>query len=159
MTIVNTNLISQVQARIDGLTGSESLEELLLLTKAAEGLILNRADLDNALSARIAAFDSQSTLTELLLANKAVSADSGTSPNVESIIKSVQRGTASAGTVTISAVDMAKSFVSISGSWSNTFGGGGSSSQVVSIKAKLSSPTQITITGTGSADWQVIEYV
>ena len=71
MAVVTTNLVTQVQARIDGLSGSETLEDLLLLSKATEGLAVNTAPLDAALSALIVSLGGSSSLTELLLAGKA----------------------------------------------------------------------------------------
>ena len=74
MSIDLTNLEAQVQARIDGLTGTETLKDLLILSKAAEGLDVDRTDLDAALQTFITAFDGTTDEKDLLVANKSLAA-------------------------------------------------------------------------------------
>ena len=75
MSINLTNLVAQVQARIDGLTGTETLKDLLILSKAAEGLDVDRTSLDAALQTFITAFDGTTDEKDLLVANKSLIAE------------------------------------------------------------------------------------
>lgn len=76
MAVNTTNLQNQVQNRIDNITGSESLEDLLVLRKAADNLSLSLATIEAAISAKITALDAASSNEDLLIANRA----SGLSP-------------------------------------------------------------------------------
>ena len=73
MAVVTTNLVTQVQDRIDNLSGTETLKELLVLRKAADGLDLDLTDIEAAITAEIAALDGTSDDKDLLLANRAAS--------------------------------------------------------------------------------------
>lgn len=68
-----TNLTTQVQNRIDNLSGTETLEQLLVLRKAADNLSLDLTDIEAAISAKIAALDGSSDDESLLIANRAAS--------------------------------------------------------------------------------------
>ena len=71
MAIDKTNLTAQVQVRIDGLTGSESLKDLLILRKAADDLNMDLSALDTAINNITSAFNGATDNKDLLLANKA----------------------------------------------------------------------------------------
>ena len=73
MAVVTTNLETQIQSRIDNLSGSETLSQLLVLRKAADNLDLNLTDIDTAISAKIASFDGGTADEDLLIANRAAS--------------------------------------------------------------------------------------
>lgn len=165
MAVVTTNLETQVQARIDGLTGSETLEDLLLLSKATEGLGVNRASLDTAIETKISALNASSPLPDLLLAGKAAGLVPVSTP--ASIIKSVQRGSASiAGNDTT--VDITISQVDLSKAVCHTYARIGSTNvnaSVATFTAQLTSEVNLKVSrgsfvGTvTSIEWQVIEYV
>lgn len=71
MAIDKTNLKTQVQERIDGLTGSETLEDLLIISKAAENLNVDRSALDSAIESALGDFDVNTQLRDLLVGGKA----------------------------------------------------------------------------------------
>jgi photosystem II stability/assembly factor-like uncharacterized protein len=72
MSVNITNLTVQLQAKIDALTGSEELKDLLIISKACEGVPVNRASLDTILSTKIAGFTGATTTKDLLVTSKSV---------------------------------------------------------------------------------------
>lgn len=163
MAVVTTNLETQVQARIDGLTGSETLEDLLLLSKATDGLNVNRASLDSAIEAKINGLNALSPTSDLLLAGKAAGLTPILTP--ASSIKSIQRGSLSfsSGTsvdIPISQVDLNKAFCLVYA----RLGGTQSNVATGTFTAQLTSGINLNVVkgssgGATFIEWQVIEYV
>lgn len=85
-----------------------------------------------------------------------------TNTNAKGVVKSIQRGvTSTTTTVTIAAVDPAKSFVSVSTAWQNAFGGGGVNAQQLAGRARLTSATALqvdTASANSFVNWEVVEY-
>lgn len=72
MSIDTTNLVAQIQNRIDNLSGTETLKDLLILSKASEGLAVDRTDLDDAIETAIDLFDGSTDEKELLIGSKSL---------------------------------------------------------------------------------------
>jgi hypothetical protein len=67
--MINQNLKTQVQSRIDAATGATTLDDLLLIRKAAVGLGCNESNLDSLIAAKITALGGASLPIELVGAN------------------------------------------------------------------------------------------
>ena len=179
MAIDKTNLTTQVQARIDGLTGSETLKDLLMLSKAAEGLDVTRTALDSAIEAQLNGFDGTSELKDLLVGNKSTPSGIVTESFLQSElasfspIKSIQRGLADIQTssniqVPIGAVDMAKSFVNVSSTglyYREEFNPSGYWAMALQARGWLNSPTVLYLNAQYAnstyrcrAAWEVVEF-
>lgn len=68
---VNANNRTQIQARINAVTGSTTLTDLLILKKAAEGLGCDETALETQIQARLAAAGAGTSATDLLIGVKA----------------------------------------------------------------------------------------
>jgi hypothetical protein len=67
--MINQNLKTQVQNRIDAATGATSIDDLLLIRKSAAGLGCNEANLDAQIAARLTALGVGATAIELVGGN------------------------------------------------------------------------------------------
>ncbi len=65
MTVIKTNLVTQLQAKINAVGPATSIEEIVQLRRAARNLGLNELPLNTELSARIAGLDAASTVDAL----------------------------------------------------------------------------------------------
>jgi hypothetical protein len=88
MTATVTNLKTQVQAKIDSATGATSLEDLLILRKAADGLDCNEINLDTLITAKLNAMNSATAPEDLLIGNRA--ADIQQAATVQTVVKKSQ---------------------------------------------------------------------
>lgn len=73
MAVDTSNLVTLVQARIDGLTGSEDITDLLVIRKAADNLGLDLTAIEAAITTKLNAFTSSTASDDLLAGNRAAS--------------------------------------------------------------------------------------
>jgi hypothetical protein len=89
MTATTTNLKTQVQAKITAATSALSLEDLLILRKAADGLDCDESNLDTLITAKLNAMNSSTAPEDLLIGNRA--ADIPESTGSQTVVKKMQK--------------------------------------------------------------------
>lgn len=93
MTFNLANLEAEVTAKIGGLTGSESIKDLMLLKKTCDGLNVNTTALDNAIQAATDAMSGAPT-RDLLMSNRSmISAGEVISGGSGNVVTTVQKPT------------------------------------------------------------------
>ena len=72
MAVTDTNLVAQLQSKLDAVTGATSNSDMVLLAAAMRGMAVDRTIFDAELQARITALDGSETDTDLLMLAKSI---------------------------------------------------------------------------------------